>query len=98
LLVLHHSFETVAILGFIIGIFWVVGGLSELFAGFSREATGRRAGIIVLGLVGTVVGILCLVYPGLSLSILAVILGVGLIVYGIVEIALAFQIRRLAGG
>ena len=30
-----------------------------------------------------------------SLSILAVILGVGLIVYGIVEIALAFQIRRL---
>jgi uncharacterized membrane protein HdeD (DUF308 family) len=98
LLVLHHSFETVAILGFIIGVFWVVGGLSELFAGFSREAQGRRAGLIVLGLVGTVVGILCLVYPGLSLSILAVILGVGLISYGIVEIALAFQIRRLAGG
>jgi uncharacterized membrane protein HdeD (DUF308 family) len=97
LLVLHHSFETVAILGFIIGVFWVVGGLSELFAGFSREVEGRRAGLIVLGLVGTVVGILCLVYPGLSLSILAVILGVGLIAYGIVEIALAFQIRRLAG-
>lgn len=95
LLVLHHSFETVAILGFIIGVFWVVGGLSELFAGFSREAEGRRAGLIILGLIGTVVGILCLVYPGLSLSILAVILGVGLIVYGIVEIALAFQIRRL---
>jgi uncharacterized membrane protein HdeD (DUF308 family) len=95
LLVLHHSFETVAILGFIIGVFWVVGGLSELFAGFSREAEGRRAGLIILGLIGTVVGILCLVYPGLSLSILAVILGLGLIVYGIAEIALAFQIRRL---
>ncbi len=95
LLVLHHTFETVAILGFIIGVFWVIGGLSELFAGFSREAEGRRVGLIALGLVGTVVGILCLVYPGLSLSILAVILGVGLIVYAIVEIALAFQIRRL---
>ncbi len=95
LLVLHHSFETVAVLGFIIGIFWVVGGLSELFAGLSREAEGRRAGLIILGLIGTVVGVLCLVYPGLSLSILAVILGLGLIVYGVAEIALAFQIRRL---
>ena len=44
LLVLHHSFETVAILGFIIGVFWVVGGLSELFAGFSREAEGPTCG------------------------------------------------------
>jgi len=95
LLVLHHSFETVAVLGFIIGIFWVVGGLSELFAGCSREAEGRRAGLIILGLIGTVVGILCLIYPGLSLSILAVILGLGLVAYGIAEILLAFQIRRL---
>ena len=88
LLVLHHSFQTVAILGFIIGVFWVVGGLDELFSGFSREAEGRRAGLIILGLVSTIVGILCLIHPGLSLFIQAVILGIGLIVYGIVEIAL----------
>ncbi len=98
LLVLHHSFETVAILGFIIGVFWVIGGLSELFAGLSRESEGRRGVLIVLGLVGTAVGILCLVYPGLSLSILAVILGVGMIAYGIVEIALAVQIRHVIKG
>jgi uncharacterized membrane protein HdeD (DUF308 family) len=96
LLVLHHSFETVAIVGFIVGVFWVVGGLAELFSGFTHEAEGHRAGRIVLGLVGTVIGILCLVYPGLSLSILAVLLGIGILIYGIVEIVLAFQIRKLA--
>jgi uncharacterized membrane protein HdeD (DUF308 family) len=95
LLVLHHPFETVAVLGFIIGVFWVVGGVALLVAGLSHEAEGRRARPILLGLVFTLTGIVCLIYPGLSLSILAVILGIGLIVSGIVEVALAFQIRRL---
>jgi uncharacterized membrane protein HdeD (DUF308 family) len=96
LLVLHHPFETVAVLGFIIGAFWVVGGLALLIAGFSPEAQGRRTRLIVLGLVYAITGIVCLVYPGLSLTILAVILGIGLIVSGVIEMVLAFQIRKIA--
>jgi uncharacterized membrane protein HdeD (DUF308 family) len=96
LLVLHHPFETVAVLGFIIGAFWVVGGLALLIAGFSHEAEGRRTRLIVPGLVYALTGIVCLVYPGLSLTILAVILGVGLIVSGVIEMVLAFQIRKFA--
>jgi uncharacterized membrane protein HdeD (DUF308 family) len=96
LLVLHHPFETVAVLGFIIGAFWVVGGLALLIAGFSHEAEGHRTRLIVLGLVYAITGIVCLVYPGLSLTILAVILGIGLIVSGLIEIMLAFQVGKLA--
>jgi uncharacterized membrane protein HdeD (DUF308 family) len=94
LLVLHHSFETVAIVGFIIGLFWLVGSLIEFFSAFGHdvEARGWR---LLAGVVGTIIGILCLVYPGLSLSILAVILGIGIIVYGIVEVVLSLQIRKL---
>jgi uncharacterized membrane protein HdeD (DUF308 family) len=95
LLVLHHSFETVAVLGFIIGVFWVVEGLALLIVGFSPEAEGQRAGTLLTGLVFAVTGIVCLIYPGLSLTILAVILGIGLIVAGLVQITFAFRIRRL---
>jgi hypothetical protein len=95
LLVLHHSFETVAVVGFIVGVFWVVGGISLVIAGASPEAEGRRTGPIVVGLIYAITGVVCLVYPGLSLSILAVILGIGLIVSGLVEIVLAFQVRHL---
>ena len=95
LLVLHHPFETVAILGFIIGVFWVVGGVALLAGGLSQEAEGRRTRPILLGLVFTITGLICLVYPGLSLSILAVILGIGLIVSGIIEVVLAIQLRQL---
>ncbi len=96
LLVLHHPFETVAVVGFIIGVFWVVGGVALLIAGLSPEAEGRRTRLIVLGLIYAITGIICLVYPGLSLTILAVILGIGLIVSAIVDVALAFQLRRLS--
>jgi uncharacterized membrane protein HdeD (DUF308 family) len=95
LLVLHHSFETVAVLGFIIGVFWVIEGLSLLIVGSSQEAEGRRAGPLLTGLVFALTGIVCLIYPGLSLTILAVILGIGLIVAGVVQIAFALQVRRL---
>jgi uncharacterized membrane protein HdeD (DUF308 family) len=95
LLVLHHPFETVAILGFIIGVFWVVGGVALLAGGLSHEAEGRRTRPILVGLVFTITGLICLVYPGLSLSILAVILGIGLIVSGIIEVVLAIQLRQL---
>jgi uncharacterized membrane protein HdeD (DUF308 family) len=96
LLVLHHSFETVAVVGFIVGVFWVVGGVALVIAGLSPEAKDHRAGPIVVGSIYALTGIVCLIYPGLSLSILAVILGIGLILSGLVEIAFAFRLRRLA--
>jgi uncharacterized membrane protein HdeD (DUF308 family) len=95
LLVLHHSFETVAVVGFIVGVFWVVGGLSLVIGGLSPEAEGRRTAPIVVGAIFAATGIVCLIYPGLSLTILAVILGIGLIASGLAEIIIAFRVRQL---
>ena len=41
------------------------------------------------------IGILGLVYPSLSLSIICVITGVGMIIYGIVEILVSVEVRKL---
>ena len=84
-----------AVLGFIVGIFWTVGGVSELFHGFSANDDGSVNWLtVVLGLIGTIIGVLCLVYPSLSLSIICVIVGLGMIVYGIVEMAASLQVRK----
>ncbi len=95
LILLHHTTATVAVLGFIVGIFWTVAGVAALFSGFSGVEGRVDWGEVLLGVIGTIVGVLCLVYPSLSLSIICVIVGIGMIVYGIVEIALGFQLRRL---
>ncbi len=95
LIMLHHTTTTIAVLGFIIGIFWTVGGVAMLFDGFTAKEGKVSWPVVLLGLTATIVGILCLVYPSLSLSILCVINGVGLIVYGIVEIVAGIEVRKL---
>jgi uncharacterized membrane protein HdeD (DUF308 family) len=53
-----------------------------------------------MGLVSIAAGIVVLVWPGISLVTLAVVLGVWLLVLGVMEIILAFQLRsfgRTAG-
>ncbi len=95
LLVLHHTFQTVAVIGFIVGIFWVIAGLSQLFAGFDSPP-GERALQITIGVLGTIVGIITLLIPGLSLTIIAVLMGIWLILFGILQIIVAVQLRKLA--
>ena len=47
------------------------------------------------GGVVVVAGVVVLVYPGISLATLAVVLGFWLLVYGIMEIVLAFRLRSV---
>ncbi len=94
LILLHHTTTTVAVLGFIVGIFWTIGGVTELFHGFSANDSAVSWPTVILGLIATIIGILCLVYPSLSLSIICVIVGLGMIVYGIVEVAASLQVRK----
>ena len=95
LLLLHHTTTTVAVLGFIVGIFWTIGGVSELIHGFSANDGVVSWPTVILGLIATVIGILCLVYPSLSLSIICVIVGLGMVVYGIAEIVASLHLRKL---
>ena len=81
--------------GFIVGIFWTVGGVAQVLYGFSAKEGEVSWPIVILGCIAMVVGILCLVYPSLSLSIMCVIIGLGMIVYGIVEIVVSLHARTL---
>jgi len=47
--------------------------------------------------IGTMVGVVCLIYPSLSISIICVIIGIGLIAYGLVELLVSFEVRNLRG-
>jgi uncharacterized membrane protein HdeD (DUF308 family) len=98
LILLHHTTTTVAVVGFIVGIFWTVGGVAQLLYGFHANDGRVSWPIVLLGLVGTMVGVVCLIYPSLSLSIICVIIGIGLIAYGLIEILASFELRNLRGG
>jgi uncharacterized membrane protein HdeD (DUF308 family) len=49
-----------------------------------------------MGLLAFAAGVVTLVVPHITLATLAVIMGIWLIIYGLLEIALSLQLRRLA--
>ena len=96
ILFLRHTEETVTTLAFLIGLFWIVGGIIEFFTAYSDYGSPARGWRIAMGILAFAAGIVTLVVPHLTLNVLAVIMGIWLIIYGVLEIALSLQLRHLA--
>jgi uncharacterized membrane protein HdeD (DUF308 family) len=90
---LRHILVTVATLALLLGIFWIVNGAVETFAALSHRGMRGRGWTIFMGLLSVVAGVVVLVYPAISLATLAVVLGFWLLVFGAMEIVLAFRLR-----
>ena len=95
---LRHVLITLLALGLLLGIFWFVNGAIELFTALSHKEVQHRVWMSLLGLLSVLAGLVLLIYPGLSLVALAVIVGIWLLVYGLMEISIASQIRSAARG
>ena len=92
---LRHILITIATLALLLGIFWIVNGTVEAFTALSHRAMRGRGWTVFMGLLSIVAGVVVLVYPGISLATLAVVLGFWLLVFGIMEIVLAFRLRSV---
>jgi uncharacterized membrane protein HdeD (DUF308 family) len=90
---LRHVFITLLALAVLLGIFWVVNGAVELFAAISHREMAHRVWTSVLGILSVFAGLILLAYPGISLVVLSVIVGIWLLVFGFMEISVAWQIR-----
>ena len=91
----RHIFITLLALALLLGIFWIVSGAVELFMALSHREMPHRGWNAVMGFISVVAGIVLLVYPGISLLVLAVLVSVWLLIFGAMEIALAFRVRSL---
>ena len=91
----RHAVLTLVALIVFLGIFWVINGLIEIFAALSHRGMPDRGWSVLMGVLSAIAGIIVLAYPGLTLVGLAVILGIWLLVFGILEIMAAFRLRKL---
>jgi len=85
---------TVALIGLIVGLTWIVQGVSALVsaaAGGSREGRGWW---IFFGIVSLIAGIVVVAVPVSSITALAVLLGIWFIVVGLFEIAGGLILRH----
>jgi uncharacterized membrane protein HdeD (DUF308 family) len=96
LVVVVQPADNVKLLLVIIALWFIVAGATVILEGIvNRE--GRWLPKIVLGAVGIVAGILLLQNPDMGLDALALVAGISLVVWGVLEIAASFDIRRMRG-
>ena len=93
----RHLHLTVAVIGLIVGISWIVQGLSALAVSLGGELREGRGWWIFFGIVSLIGGIVVTAFPTNSVTVLAVLVGIWFIVEGLLEIISAFMIRRMTG-
>jgi uncharacterized membrane protein HdeD (DUF308 family) len=94
-ILIRHLHLTVAIIGLIIGISWIVQGLSALAGGMALGPGQGRGWWIFFGIVSLIGGIVITAVPVASVTALAVLVGIWFIVQGLFEIIGGFLLRRM---
>ena len=93
-ILIRHLHLTRSIIGLVIGLTWIVQGLTALIGGISGGVREGRAWWIIFGVVSLIAGIVVVSAPASSLDTLAVLLGIWFVVMGIFEIIGGFLIRH----
>jgi uncharacterized membrane protein HdeD (DUF308 family) len=91
---IRHLHLTRSLIGLIIGITWIVQGLTALIGGISGGVREGRAWWIIFGVVSLIAGIVVASTPASSLDFLAVLLGIWFVVMGVLEIVGALLLRH----
>jgi len=91
---LRHLHLTVALVGLIIGITWIVQGVIALIVSLTGGAREGRGWWIFFGIFSLVGGIVITALPTESVKVLAVLIGIWFIIQGLFEIAGGLRIRQ----
>jgi uncharacterized membrane protein HdeD (DUF308 family) len=94
--VLRHPFETVAVLATILGIVWIVSGTIDIISAIADSQLDGRWLIGFAGALAVVAGVIVVSWPGPTVTVVAWIAGIYLIVVGITTAYGAFRLRSIA--
>ena len=94
---IRHIIVSVVALALLIGIYWVAYGIAQIYAAIAHRELPHRGWMGFTGALSVIAGIIVIAWPGPSLVTLALVLGIWLIIYGIMEITLAFRVRSAIG-
>ncbi|MGW4093682.1 HdeD family acid-resistance protein [Nocardia sp. NPDC004750] len=90
----RDELASLLLLGLWIGIGWLFRGIALLVAGISEPEMPGRWWQVFFGVVTAAAGVVLIVWPVQSVATLALLAGVWLIIVGLVEIIVAFGVRR----
>ncbi len=93
--ILRHPFETVAVLAMVLGIVWIVSGTIDVINAVADSSLEDRWLHAISGLLMVVAGIIIVSWPKPTVTVIAWIAGIYLIVFGLVTVFGSVRLRSL---
>jgi uncharacterized membrane protein HdeD (DUF308 family) len=93
IVVLRNPFETVAVLAALLGVVWIIGGIIQVIGSIADRSADHRWLGALGGLLSVVAGIVVVSWPAPTVTVIAWISGIYLIVFGLFLCVSAFQLR-----
>lgn len=93
---LRHLNFTISLLPVIVGIFWIIQGVMEFFGALENREMAARGWTMFMGILGLIAGIVVVSWPITSITVLAWVLGIWMVVYGLMVTFSAFEVRKVA--
>jgi uncharacterized membrane protein HdeD (DUF308 family) len=86
LIALFAPIATALVLAIVIGVYAIVDGIFDIIEAIRHRGSSSMVFRIVLGAISILFGIVVLVWPGMSLGILVILVGIWAVVIGILQI------------
>ena len=96
LIVVRNPAESLELLILLVGLLWVFAGAVELFQAILGKDTAVRGARAVFGAFWVLLGLVLLFWPEATVLVVAVLVGINLVISGLIEIVMAFQLRKAA--
>lgn len=90
----RHVVLTLLALVVFLGIYWIISGVIDIFTALAHRGTPDRGWTVFTGVLSVIAGLIVLAWPGPTLLVLAIVLGIWLLIFGVMEIMAAFRLRR----
>lgn len=98
IIIVRNVAETVVVMTLILGIYWVIHGIIQFVMATADKLYPQRGYTIVMAIVSVIAGIVLLAWPIESVTALAWLMGIWLVILGILGIILAFMVRSAGKG
>ena len=96
IVVVRNPFETVTVLAVVLGVVWIVGGAIDVITAIADSTADHRGWLAVGGLLTLAAGIVVVAWPAPTVTVIAWISGLYLLIFGIFIVMNAFVMRSTA--
>jgi uncharacterized membrane protein HdeD (DUF308 family) len=93
-IIMRNPESTIRLIVLLTALFWLVSGMVDLFRGLTNARLPDRSLRILFGAMSAIFGVIILVWPDITVGVFAVLTGIYVVFFGILEILAAFQLKN----